>query len=283
MKLGVLIPCRNEAAVIERKLANLAHCEGAAAARVVVVDDGSEDDTAERARAAGARLALELRVVPNRERPGKPGALRSGLAELAGCELLVLTDADVELDVRALTELERAFEREPALAMACGAQHFTNGSTRYDRWTARVRRLESRFGALFSVHGQLLAWRTGLGLVPTLGMAADDLDLMLQARRKGRVRLVASARFLEEKCAPGVLADEQALRRARAYVQLVRARHAPLSGLLGSLQWLFYRRVPLLVPALPFARRSRTVRLIARAIELEDRSSLPERWDMARS
>ena len=37
----------------------------------------------------------------------------------------------------------------------------------WDRWTARARRLESRFGALFSVHGQLLAWRAELGLLPS--------------------------------------------------------------------------------------------------------------------
>jgi GT2 family glycosyltransferase len=272
VKLGVLIPCRNEAAVIERKLANLARCEGIAGAHVVVVDDGSEDGTAEKALAAG------VRVVRNRERPGKPGALRTGIAELAGCELFVLTDADVLLEPGALLELAAAFEREPALAMACGAQRFASGSTAYDRWTARVRRLESRFGRLFSVHGQLLAWRAGLGLVPTLGIAADDLDLMLQARRHGRVRLVPSAVFLEEKCAAGPLADEQALRRARAYVQLVRARRSPLRGLLGSLQWQFYARAPFCVPS-----RSRLGRVIARAVELEAHSTLPERWDMARS
>lgn len=272
MKLGILVPCHNEAAVIERKLANLARCAGIETARVVVVDDGSEDGTAEKALAAGAR------VVRNRERPGKPGALRTGIAELAGCELIVLTDADVLLEPRALAELALAFEREPGLAMACGAQRFTNGSTAYDRWTARVRRLESRFGLLFSVHGQLLAWRAALGLAPTLGIAADDLDLMLQARRHGRVRLVSSAVFLEEKCAPGPLADEQALRRARAYLQLVRAKGPGLPGFLGALQWQFYRRAPLLWP-----RRTRLGRVIARASELEARSTLPERWDMART
>jgi len=272
VKLGVLIPCRNEAAVIERKLANLARCAGIETASVVVVDDGSEDGTAEKALAAG------VRVVRNGERPGKPGALRSGIEALAGCELIVLTDADVLLDPRALVELRAAFEREPALALACGAQRFTNGSTAYDRWTARVRRLESRCGVLFSVHGQLLAWRAELGLVPTLGIAADDLDLMLQARRHGRVRLVSSAVFLEEKCAPGPRADEQALRRARAYVQFVRAHRDPLHGLVGALQWQFYRRAPFCVPA-----RSRLGRVIARAAELEAHSSQPERWDMARS
>ena len=44
-----------------------------------------------------------------------------------------------------------------------------------------MRAFESRFGKLFSVHGQLMAWRSCLGILPTPGYAADDLDLMLQA------------------------------------------------------------------------------------------------------
>jgi hypothetical protein len=140
----------------------------------------------------------------------------------------------------------------------------------YDRVTAWVRGLESRAGRLFSVHGQLLAWRTDLAIAPTPGFAADDLDLMLQVRARAgagaRVELVPDACFLEVK-ATGPAAREQALRRARAYVQVVRAWEArpPRSGQvvrawearrpcgegrLARAQWRFYRHVPLAAPAL---------------------------------
>jgi hypothetical protein len=118
--------------------------------------------------------------------------------------------------------------------------------------------VESLRGRLFSVHGQLLAWRTDLGLAPTPGFAADDLDLMLQARLAGaRVRLAPGAVFLELKTPPGEVREAQALRRARAYLQFLGhprmhelARHG---SPLARAQVALYRRAPLWAPrALPW-------------------------------
>jgi len=345
LRLGVVIPCRNEAAVIERRLRNLELARwprplAGGPHQVVVVDDGSSDGTAELARRCAARRPpFALRVVASSARPGKPGAVRAGLAALAaGVDLVVLTDADVVLDERALAALESAFRADARLAMASGAQRFVRrleadgrppaapaaAAGPYDRATEAVRRLESRFGALFSVHGQLLAWRRELELAPTPGIAADDLDLMLQvrARRAGprAVRLVDGAVFYEEKTPPGAAADGQALRRARAFVQLVRrcsgTESAPV-GALARVQWAGYRALPTAAPglalgglvagalaatwwggpralaalaaasaaalALPRVRAGvRLLALIARAVRLERRGALGERWEMAR-
>jgi glycosyltransferase involved in cell wall biosynthesis len=274
--LGVVLPCRNEARVIERKLSDLLAQAWPKAGRVVVVDDGSDDATAALAREWIARFAergIALEVVANGERPGKAGAIRTALRRLGReVDLAVLSDADVVLAPGALAALATAFAREPELGMACGAQRFvpalgTGGrapadasSTAglYDRATALVRRAESVCGRLFSVHGQLLAWRTDLGIAPTSGFAADDLDLMLQARLAGRrVRLARGAAFLEVKTPPGAVREAQALRRARAYVQFLGhprmrelARHG---GLLARAQVALYRRAPLWAPrALPW-------------------------------
>jgi glycosyltransferase involved in cell wall biosynthesis len=276
--LGVLVPCRDEAAVIARKLLNLAALEWPPARgphRIVVVDDGSTDGTAERALALSPRLeraGLGLEVVPNTRAPGKAGALRTGLRTLDGAvDLVVVTDADVVCEQGALAALARAFAADPALGMACGAQRFVrdlahDGSPRgadggpprpaaglYDRVTALMRRLESRAGRLFSVHGQLLAWREDLELWPTPGYAADDLVLRLHARLRGvAVRQIAGACFLEVKTPAGPAREAQALRRARAYVQLLRhprlARLAGRAGALERLQLWAYRRLPTAAP-----------------------------------
>ena len=123
LRLGVLVPCRNEAAVLPAKLANLGMAEWPEhprAHRLVVIDNGSSDGTAEVAAALlaehfGARPAVETQVV-SAPGGGKPAALRAGLEAIADCDLVVVTDADVRLEATALTELARAFAAFPDLA-----------------------------------------------------------------------------------------------------------------------------------------------------------------------
>lgn len=277
--LGVLVPCRNEGAVLARKLANLGRIEWPPALRphrVVVVDDGSSDDTAalarELLRVAPWGAAVEGCVVENQVRPGKSGAIEAGLRRLAGAvDVIVLTDADVVFEAAALVRVARAFQGDARLGMASGAQRFVRdlredgaplgadgeaprpAAGLYDRITARVRALESARGRLFSVHGQLLCWRAELGLSPTPGFAADDLDLMAQVRLAGRdVRLLEAARFLEVKTPAGAAREEQATRRARAYVQFLRNPHlaalAASARGLDRLQVWAYRRLPVHAP-----------------------------------
>lgn len=352
MRLLVVVPCRDEAPLVRRRIANLALCTWPASTdphRVVIVDDGSRDGTADAARAAivehfGARRDVESSVVANEVRPGKPGAVRAGLAQephgAQGFDLAVLTDADVVIEPGALVELAAAFERDPRLALACGAQCFVvdladDGTCRardggeprdaagaFDRWTAVVRRIESRAGVLFSVHGQLAAWRTGLGLAPAFGIAADDVDLRFQVKARDReprrVELVRAARFLEVKTPPGPEREAQAARRARAWFQVVRRGPIPARGVLETVQAWAYRAGPraapiatwLAVPAMtailfgvgfhfsaiavlgagvafaftPMGRRwLELVRTIEAAARAERREPVPERWETPRA
>jgi cellulose synthase/poly-beta-1,6-N-acetylglucosamine synthase-like glycosyltransferase len=340
--LGVLLPCRNEAAVLERRLRNLLADGFPAGAlhTVLVIDDHSSDGTAELARELARRLPrpanVSLELFENPGPAGKAQALRAGLERLSAVDLWVLSDADVVQRPGSLLALVAAFEASPRLGLCCAAQEFVRdlapdgrclgaagaepvpASERYDRWTAAVRRFESRCGKLFSVHGQLLAWRRATGVWPPPAIAADDLALMLGVRAAGwRTEMIPGARFLEIKPS-GAPRAGQAERRARAYFQVLRsARSRAWGSWLDRLQLAAYGVAPAAAPWLyplglllmaaaawawlgpltglfglaalglahlvgPGRDLAKLLAVIERARRAEARASLSDSWEMAR-
>src|SRR5206468_5212200 len=68
-----------------------------------------------------------------------------------------------------------------------------------------------------------------------------------------RVVIAPGAVFLEAKTPAGPARAAQAMRRARAYVQLVRSNPPRPSGALSRMQWAAYRVLPLAAPSLTAA------------------------------
>ena len=87
--VSVVVPVRNGARTLGRTLSRLAEQDFAGRWEVVVVDDGSTDETARIATAAGARVVRHDRALG-------PGAARNSGAAAADAELLAFTDADCE-------------------------------------------------------------------------------------------------------------------------------------------------------------------------------------------
>ncbi|MFA0731408.1 MAG: hypothetical protein BKPUNTRY_000943 [Candidatus Fervidibacter sp.] len=85
--LSVVIPAYNEAERLPRVLAAVTACD--AVRQVIVVDDGSEDDTAKVAEGFGVQV---IRLASNR---GKAGAVWVGLQE-ARQPIVILLDADLQ-------------------------------------------------------------------------------------------------------------------------------------------------------------------------------------------
>lgn len=95
--VSVILPAFNEG----RTIAAIVHgCRAALppASEILVVDDGSTDNTAACAEEAGARV---IRIAPNR---GKGGALRLGIERSSG-DILVFLDADGQDDPREIPRL----------------------------------------------------------------------------------------------------------------------------------------------------------------------------------
>ncbi|HEV8545423.1 MAG TPA: glycosyltransferase family 2 protein [Candidatus Limnocylindrales bacterium] len=110
---------------------------------VVVIDDGSSDDTAAQARAAGAT------VIEQRPNQGKGAALRVGFRRaLADSAEAVLTlDADGQHDPAEITAFLAAWEAEPRPDLVIGRRNF--------RAMPPIRRLSNVLG------GRAFSWAVG--------------------------------------------------------------------------------------------------------------------------
>lgn len=107
-RLSVIVPAFNEARrlppTVRRIGAFLAACPSWLPAEIVVVDDGSVDDTAGAARASFVPDGVELRVISHPVNRGKGAAVRSGFAA-AGGSWVLLTDADLSAPIEDLGTL----------------------------------------------------------------------------------------------------------------------------------------------------------------------------------
>ncbi len=114
----ILIATRNGAETLPRVFESYRHLEtNGLPWKVVVVDNGSSDATAEVVARHARDLPLALLHEP---RGGKNAALNRGLAEADG-ELLVFTDDDVIADPRWLAALRHAADRHPEFSIFGGA------------------------------------------------------------------------------------------------------------------------------------------------------------------
>lgn len=97
--VAVVVPARDEAAVLPRTLPTLLAQEYPGPLAVVLADDGSADGTGELARALAAGGRVPLTVVDVPARPpgwaGKVWAQAEGLRHAGDAEWLLLTDADI--------------------------------------------------------------------------------------------------------------------------------------------------------------------------------------------
>jgi cellulose synthase/poly-beta-1,6-N-acetylglucosamine synthase-like glycosyltransferase/peptidoglycan/xylan/chitin deacetylase (PgdA/CDA1 family) len=203
--VSVLIPCFNEEKVIVGSIARIL-ASGWKQLEVIVLDDGSSDNTAaevEKAYAGEPRVTL-LRF-PN---GGKAAALNKGLAVAKG-EVVVALDADTLFPSDTIGRLVRWFA-DPSVGAVAGNALVGNRLNLITRWQAleyvTAQNLERRalaaLGAVTVVPGAVGAWRRSaleaLGGFPGETLA-EDQDLTIAVQRAGwRVEFDPSARAYTE-------------------------------------------------------------------------------------
>ncbi len=129
LKLSIIIPARNEERTLIRLLSSI-HQQTFRPHEVIVVDDQSEDATAEVARKAGCM------VLPSLDLPegwtGKPWACWQGAQKATG-DLLIFLDADTFLEPEGLYLLTSTYLEKGGLL---SVQPFHKMERRYERLSA---------------------------------------------------------------------------------------------------------------------------------------------------
>lgn len=200
--ISVVIPTRNDAEMLSACLAALAR-QTRPADEIVVVDNGSSDNTAEICAAAGARrIAVEL--------PGIAASTACGFDE-ARSEVIARLDTDSVPPADWLERIEAILVKAGPLSAVTGPGDFYGGS-RFARWVGRSVYIAGYFravgallghpplfGSNFAMHS--LVWARIRGKV-SRGLPAvhDDLDISYQIPPEVTViaeptlRVVVSAR-----------------------------------------------------------------------------------------
>jgi hypothetical protein len=121
---SVIVPARDAAPFVAEAIDSALAQDGPFDLEVVVVDDGSDDDTAARAERDDARVTVV------RQCPGGPGSARNAGLALTSGEYVALLDADDRWPPGRLKRLVGELARKPDLEAAFGSAVEFGGTTR---------------------------------------------------------------------------------------------------------------------------------------------------------
>lgn len=187
----VIVPAYNEGPVLEQSVRSLLKSNYRNLG-VVVVDDGSKDNTLQVAQKLAASYA-RVKVV-HQPNSGKAAALNNGIKNSTG-EILICVDADTVFDRRAVGRLVKHFYN-PAVGGVAGYVRVGNMRNLLTRWQALEyitsialeRAAQAFLGAITVVPGACGAWRRS-ALQAAGGFSertlAEDCDIALSVQEAG--------------------------------------------------------------------------------------------------
>lgn len=233
--VSVVVPAFNESAVIEATVRALAASDYPSL-EIVVVDDGSTDETA--AIVDGLGLAC-VRVV-RQANMGKAGALNTAVAH-ANHDIIVCVDADTVFEAATISRLVGALAA-PGVGAVAGNTKVANRDRRLGRWQHVEyvigfnldRRLYDVLDCMPTVPGAVGAFRRGaledVGLFSS-DTLAEDTDVTIALGRAGW-RIVYEANAIAHTEAPATLRGlwVQRVRWTHGTLQSVSKHRAALRG-----------------------------------------------------
>ncbi len=216
--VSLIVAAHDEQDVIGAKIADaLALDYPRSLLEVIVACDGCADETAARARAAGADLVLEL------PRGGKIRAQDAAVAG-AGGEIVAFSDANSRWEPGALRQLLGAFASE-RVGYACGQVRFVQGAAGeeatnqeglYWRYELALRSLESELSSITAGNGAIYATRRDAYVIvdPVMG---HDLSFPFNMVKRGLRAVYVPGALASEKMVPSIEGERERKRRMMSH------------------------------------------------------------------
>ncbi|GGN86101.1 bi-functional transferase/deacetylase [Streptomyces albiflavescens] len=185
----VIVPAYNEKECIANTLKSLA--KSTHPIEIVVVDDGSEDNTSEIAESLGMP---NVRVI-RQENAGKPAALNNGVRN-ASYDIVVMMDGDTVFEPDAVHQLVQPFA-DPEIGAVAGNAKVGNRNTMIGAWQHIEyvmgfnldRRMYDLLRCMPTIPGAIGAFRRD-AVLEVGGMSedtlAEDTDITIAMHRAGR-------------------------------------------------------------------------------------------------
>jgi len=178
MKSAAVIPSYN----VEKTIADVARRTSQFVDQVFVVDDGSDDNTAEKARRAGAEvICLELNT-------GKANATRVGLKKCSGYDAVVLLDGDLQHCPEEIPNLLAAVDSGAHL---CIGSRFLNGGVEMPFGNRLSNRVASRI--ISTITGQTVTDPQS-GFRALDGEVAQELELAAERYAIEHIMILEAAK-----------------------------------------------------------------------------------------
>ncbi|HAF69519.1 MAG TPA: hypothetical protein DCL16_10395 [Acidimicrobiaceae bacterium] len=133
--VSVILPAYRAAPVVVKTVDTIRRATKSIEIEIIVVDDGSDDDTSSQARTAGADRVIELR-----ENKGKGAAVRAGVAAATG-SYIVFTDVDLAYEPSQILKLIEGLTAGADLVVGSrrhsASQEMTSGGLAR-KWGSRI-------------------------------------------------------------------------------------------------------------------------------------------------
>ena len=187
-RFSVVIPCYNEADYIGATLESLKNQTFDGEVEIIVVDNNCIDETVAIAKSYGAKIVSETN-------PGVCWARQAGTVAASG-EIVVSTDADTIFSETWLANIDQAFKTNSKIVAVGGPCTYISGP-----WWGRIY-THFLFGAVyfmqylirhpFYMSATNIAFKKSSwsGYNVNLPQAGDEIDLLHELRKKGRVKFI---------------------------------------------------------------------------------------------